>query len=227
MVNQVQVHDSIGMTFAKALRSLLRQDPDVVMVGEIRDEETAHVAVQAALTGHLVLATLHTNDAPGAVARLLDMNVEPYLLSSAINGVVAQRLARTVCPKCATKYFPAENVLEDAGLDEKPGRVFRKGTGCGQCHNSGYQGRVGIYEVMEITSELRRLVHRAAPSHEIREKMRAGGAKTLREEGILISLAGKSPLEEILRVTHSEDEGLTGGAHGKGSGGSDPSKKVA
>src|SRR5439155_26198923 len=171
--------------FARALRSTLRQDPDIIMVGEIRDEETARVAVQAALTGHLVLATLHTNDAPGAVARLLDMNIEPYLLSSAINGVVAQRLARTVCPGCATKYYPADHVLRDARLADKAGRPFRKGAGCQQCHDTGYRGRLGIYEVMEVTPEVRRMVHRAAASHELREKCRQQGQLTLREEGSL------------------------------------------
>jgi len=206
LINQIQVQESIGLTFARALRSILRQDPDVIMVGEIRDEETARVSIQAALTGHLVLATLHTNDAPGAVARLLDMNIEPYLLSSALNGVVAQRLARTVCPGCATRYYPAENVLRDAGLEDKPNRALRKGSGCQQCHNSGFQGRIGIYEVMETNSELRRMIHRAAPSHELREALRRQGVLTLREEGVLLALSGKTTLEEVLRVTHSEDE---------------------
>jgi type IV pilus assembly protein PilB len=205
MVNQIQVHEAIGMTFARALRSILRQDPDIIMVGEIRDEETARVAVQAALTGHLVLATLHTNDAPGAVARLLDMGIEPYLLSSAINGVVAQRLARTVCPNCAAKYIPALNVLRDAGLADKPGRPFRKGAGCRECHNSGFRGRAGIYAVMEVTDELRRLIHCAAPTHELRDMLRKQGVLTLREEGILLALEGKTCLEEILSATHSED----------------------
>src|SRR5687768_8661053 len=127
LVNQIHVQESIGLTFARALRSILRQDPDVIMVGEIRDQETARVAVQAALTGHLVLATLHTNDAPGAVARLLDMGIEPYLLSSAFNGAVAQRLARSICPACATRYYPAEHELRDAGLADKVARAFRKG----------------------------------------------------------------------------------------------------
>src|SRR5947207_2241546 len=162
LINQIQVQESIGMTFARALRSILRQDPDIVMVGEIRDEETARVAVQAALTGHLVLTTLHTNDAAGAVTRLLDMDIEPYLLSSSLNGVVAQRLARTVCVACATKYHPPEHVLQDAGLAEQAGRPFRKGTGCPQCHDTGYRGRMGVYEVMEIAPELRRMIHRAA-----------------------------------------------------------------
>jgi len=205
LINQIQVQESIGMTFPRALRSILRQDPDVIMVGEIRDEETARVAVQAALTGHLVLATLHTNDAPGAVARILDMNIEPYLLSSALNGVIAQRLARTVCPSCATKYSPPENVLLDAGLADKPGRVFRKGVGCQHCHNSGFSGRIGIYEVMEINSELRPLVHGAAAAHEIRQKLREGGVLTLREEGVLVAMEGKTSLEEVLSVTHSDD----------------------
>src|SRR5439155_25861684 len=172
LINQVHVQENIGLTFARALRSILRQVPDIIMVGEIRDNETARVAVQAALTGHLVLATLHTNDAPSAVARLLDMGIEPYLVSSALNGVVAQRLARTICPSCATKYYPAEHVLADAGLQEQGGRPFRKGSGCAQCHDSGYKGRVGIYEVLEITHELRRMVHRAAASHELRDESR-------------------------------------------------------
>ena len=160
LINQIHVHEAIGMSFARALRSILRQDPDVIMVGEIRDEETARVAVQAALTGHLVLATLHTNDAPGAVARLLDMNVEPYLVSSALNGVVAQRLARTICSACATKYYPDPETLRDAGLEARAGQVFRKGSGCAKCHDSGFQGRMGVYEVMEVTPAMRRVIHR-------------------------------------------------------------------
>ncbi|MGH7179279.1 MAG: GspE/PulE family protein [Tepidisphaeraceae bacterium] len=206
LVNQIQVQDSIGMNFARALRSILRQDPDIIMVGEIRDEETARVAVQAALTGHLVLATLHTNDAPGAVNRLLDMNIEPYLLSSAINGVVAQRLARTICPACATKYYPGDSVLTDAGLGDKVGRPFRKGAGCQQCHDTGYRGRLGVYEVMEVTPELRRMIHRASPGHELRDQCRRQGQLSLREEGIQIALDGRSSLEEVLSVTHSENE---------------------
>ena len=199
------MHDAVGLTFARALRSILRQDPDVIMVGEIRDEETARVAVQAALTGHLVLATLHTNDAPGAVARLLDMHIEPYLLSSALNGAVAQRLARSICQGCATKYYPTERELRDAGLADKMNKAFRKGAGCQQCHDSGFQGRFGIYEVMEVSPELRRMIHRAAPSHELREQFRRQGGHTLREEGVSKALEGMSSLEEILRVTHSED----------------------
>src|SRR3954447_12908815 len=205
MVNQTHVNDGVGLTFAKALRSILRQDPDVIMVGEIRDHETARVAVQAALTGHLVLATLHTNDAVGAVARLLDMGIESYLLSSALNGVIAQRLARSICQGCATKYYPSERELADAGLSDKVGRAFRKGSGCQQCHDSGFAGRFGVYEVLEVTTPIRRMIHKAAPSHELRAEFRRVGGRTLREEGVLQALEGKSSLDEVLRVTHNED----------------------
>jgi type IV pilus assembly protein PilB len=206
LVNQIQVHDQIGFSFARALRSILRQDPDIIMVGEIRDEETARVAVQAALTGHQVLATLHTNDAPGAVARLVDMGIEPYLLSPAITGIVAQRLARTICPSCETRYHPTPQVLADAGLPDHAGRPFKKGAGCRQCHDSGFQGRIGVYELMEITPAIRRMIHDGAPAHDLRDKLRQSGGLTLREEGVLIAVAGKTSLEEILRVTHDEGD---------------------
>ena len=205
LINQIQVNEPIGLTFARTLRSILRQDPDVIMVGEIRDEETARVGVQAALTGHLVLATLHTNDASGAIARLRDMHVEPYLLSSALNGVVAQRLARTICPACESKYYPSEDVLADAGIPERAGKPFRRGSGCRRCHDTGFQGRVGIYEVLEVTAELRRLIYRDAATHEVRRAHRAEGGLTLREEGVLLAIDGRSSLEEILRVTQTDD----------------------
>jgi type II secretory ATPase GspE/PulE/Tfp pilus assembly ATPase PilB-like protein len=175
------------------------------MIGEIRDEETARVAVQAALTGHLVLATLHTNDAPGAVARLLDMGIEPYLLSSALVGVVAQRLARTICPHCGTKYYPSDIELEQLDLKDKAGRPFRKGAGCQQCHDTGFRGRMGIYEVMEVAPEIRRLIHRSAATHELRAQLEICGCSTLRDEGVALATAGKTSLEEVLRVTHSDD----------------------
>jgi type II secretory ATPase GspE/PulE/Tfp pilus assembly ATPase PilB-like protein len=187
------------------LRSILRQDPDVIMVGEIRDQETARVAVQAALTGHLVLATLHTNDAPGAVSRLIDMGIEPYLLSAAMVGVIAQRLARTICPACATKYFPSEQELREAGLAGKGGRPFRKGEGCDKCRDTGFRGRLGIYEVMEITPEVRRLIHIGSAAHEIRDLLTQQGVGDLRSEGVQAALDGKTSLDEILRVTHSDD----------------------
>jgi type IV pilus assembly protein PilB len=207
LINQIQVNGQIGMTFAKALRSILRQDPDVIMVGEIRDEETARVSIQAAQTGHLVLATLHTNDAPAAVARLTDMGIEPYLLSGALNGVVAQRLVRTVCPACAGKYYPSEAELRDAELTSMTGRAFRKGAGCLQCHDTGFRGRAAIYEVMEITSDMRRAVHRGSSTQELRDKMAKLGMKSLREEGVALAIEGKTTLDEVLVVTARDEEG--------------------
>jgi len=217
LVNQIQVNEPVGLTFARALRSILRQDPDVIMVGEIRDEETARVAVQAALTGHLVLATLHTNDAPGSVARLADMNIEHYLISSAFNGAVAQRLCRTICGSCFAKYYPSEEVLRDAGLGEHTGRAFKKGAGCPACHNSGFAGRLGIYEVMEVTPALRRLVHHGAAGHELRERIAQGGGLTLRQEGVILALEGRTNLEEVLRATQQEGAGLDAPAPAKAS----------
>ena len=204
-VNQIQVQEPIGLTFARALRSILRQDPDVIMVGEIRDEETARVAVQAALTGHGVLATLHTNDAAGAVARLLDMHIESYLVASALNGVVAQRLARTICGGCLTKYYPSPEVLAEAGLGHTAGRPFQKGGGCPQCHDSGFQGRLGVYEVMEVTPKLRRMIHAQAGSQSLREQAERDGAMSLRQAGVQLALAGRTSLEEVLRVTRTDD----------------------
>ncbi len=164
------------------------------------------MAVQAALTGHGVLATLHTNDAPGAIARLVDMGVESYLLSAALNGVVAQRLARMICASCSTKYYPSERVLRDAGLGQMTGRAFRKGAGCASCHDTGFLGRLGIYEMMEVTPEIRRMVYREAPSHELRETLRRHGQLNLREEGVRLALELRTSLEEILRVTHNDDD---------------------
>lgn len=209
LINQVQVHEAVGMTFARALRSILRQDPDIIMVGEIRDEETARVAVQAALTGHLVLATLHTNDAPGAIARLIDMGLESYLLSSAINGVIAQRLLRTICKSCTTKYYPTEQVLEDSGANAKPGTAFTKGAGCQECHNSGFKGRIGIYEVMRVNGPLRKLIHKGAPTHQLREVLHKAGVMNLRAEGVELAIRGKSSLEEVIRATHHDDDEMS------------------
>lgn len=206
LVNQIQVNEQIGLSFGRALRSILRQDPDTIMIGEIRDEDTARVAVQASLTGHLVLATLHTNDAPGAVARLVDMGIESYLLSGAIIGSVAQRLLRKVCPQCASKYYPSEQAMRDAGLSMDKPRSFRKGAGCQQCHDSGFIGRIGVYELMAITPAIRKLVHIGAPSHELRVKLRELGVPSLREEAVRLALDGMTSLEEALRVTHVDGE---------------------
>lgn len=206
LINQIQVQESLGLSFARALRSILRQDPDVIMVGEIRDQDTARVATQAAITGHVVLATLHTNDAPGAVERLLDMGIEPYLLSGAINGVIAQRLARTICQHCATRYYPDDNLLSEAGILDEQRAPFRRGLGCQHCHDTGFQGRLGIYEVMEVTPPIRRLVHAGASSMEIRDTFHKGGGLSLREEAVLVAKRGSTSLEEALRVTRSDDD---------------------
>ena len=206
MVNQIQVNEQIGLTFARALRSILRQDPDIIMVGEIRDEITARVAVQAALTGHMVLATIHTNDAPGTIARLRDMSVEPYLIASSLNSVVAQRLARTSCQSCVTSYYPAESVLRDAKVDPKASGAFRHGSGCQQCHNSGFKGRTGIYEVLEVSDEMRRAITSDAETAEIRQIHLRDGGLSLRDEGVLVAESGRTSLEEILRVTRGEED---------------------
>lgn len=208
-INQIQTNDAVGLTFARALRSILRQDPDIIMVGEIRDADTARVAIQAALTGHLVLSTLHTNNAPGAFVRLADMGIERYLLASAFNGVVAQRLARTICPYCRTSYYPPESALADAGWLGQNDRVFYKGEGCKQCHDSGFRGRAGIYEILEVTEEVRQVVHRAQDEEELKVVARRHGWRPLREEGLRLVEEHQSTLEEVLRVTHAETEART------------------
>ena len=220
-INQIQVNEPIGLTFARSLRSILRQDPDVIMVGEIRDQDTARVAIQAALTGHLVLSTLHTNNAPSAFVRLTDMGIEPYLLASAVNGVIAQRLARTICPACRTSYFPSDIALADAGwLDDtqtdasgRPKRtgpsVFYKGEGCKQCHDSGYRGRLGIYEILEVSESMRTRLQGNLDEEAIKALARRHGWRPLREEGLRLILEEKSTLEEVLSVTHAESENAT------------------
>lgn len=206
LVNQIQVHDAIGMTFARALRSVLRQDPDIVMVGEIRDEETAKIAVQSALTGHLVLSTLHTNDSPGAVARLLNMGIEPYLLASSLIGVVAQRLMRTICPKCKSTYFPEESLLETIGWSGSQNRAFHRGQGCQVCHDSGFKGRVAIAETLELTRDLRQLILRRPSGNEIKNLLRGQGQwQELKDEGMRCVKQGITSIDEMLRVCFVEE----------------------
>ncbi|MCF2132699.1 MULTISPECIES: type II secretion system ATPase GspE [Burkholderiaceae] len=190
-IGQTQVNDRIGMNFARALRSILRQDPDIIMIGEIRDLETAQIAVQASLTGHLVLATLHTNDAASAVTRLTDMGVEPYLLASSLLGVLAQRLVRQLCPVCKRQ-----------SVDD--GRVQWHPVGCDQCGHSGYTGRRGVYELLVIDDAIRTLIHRNASDAELLQRARAGGMRTLREDAQRWLDTGVTSLEEVLRVTGGE-----------------------
>ncbi len=202
-INQVQMHEEIGLTFASSLRSFLRQDPDIIMVGEIRDFETAQIAVQAALTGHLVLSTVHTNDAPGTISRLIDMGIEPFLISSAIVLILAQRLIRKVCMECreAVKVHP--QLLIDLGVppDEVKSFPVYKGKGCSLCNNTGYKGRVGLYEVMSMKEELKELVLSRASTSEVKKEAIRLGMKTLRQSGIAKIKEGVTTIEEVLRST--------------------------
>jgi general secretion pathway protein E len=207
-VNQIQVNPRIGLTFATLLRSVLRHDPDIIMVGEIRDVETARIAVQAALTGHLVLSTLHTNSAAGAVTRLIDMGVESYLLTSALRCIVAQRLVRTLCPDCREEAVEAPETLRALGImpdDRSRGRphVYRAG-GCARCGNSGYLGRSSVAEVLPLGETVRRLILQHADATAIERTARAEGMKTMREDGLAKALAGQTTVEEVLRVTQAD-----------------------
>ncbi len=205
--NQVQVHDKIGMTFSAALRSLLRQDPDVVLLGEIRDPETARIAVQAALTGHLVLSTLHTNDAPSAITRLLDLGLEPFLVTATLEGIVAQRLVRKICQSCKAEYTPAEEQLMELELrpEDVQGRRFWYGKGCEVCNNTGYRGRQGIYEIMLLDDEMRDMIIKHASTQVLRMEAKRRGMRTLRQSGLLAIYDGITSIEEVVKETISED----------------------
>jgi general secretion pathway protein E len=206
-VNQIHVKPKIGLTFAVGLRHIVRQDPDVIMVGEIRDVETADIAIHAALTGHLVFSTLHTNDAPGALTRLLDMGVEPYLVASVLEGVLAQRLVRLICTSCRKPYEPELSELRALGVDRVPATArLSRGAGCDECRGTGYRGRTGIYEFMGMTEELRGLTIRKTPGHEIRQRAVAVGMTTLRQDGWQKCCLGVTTVEEVLRVSHEDSE---------------------
>ena len=202
-INQVQMHEEIGLTFASSLRSFLRQDPDIIMVGEIRDFETAQIAVQAALTGHLVLSTVHTNDAPGTITRLIDMGIEPFLISSAIILILAQRLIRKVCTDCREPIKVHPQLLIDLGIppDEVKSFPTYKGKGCSICNNTGYKGRLGLYEVMPMKEELKELILSRASTSEIKKEAIRLGMKTLRQSGIVKIKEGLTSIEEVLRTT--------------------------
>ncbi|MDR7402474.1 MAG: type IV-A pilus assembly ATPase PilB [Armatimonadota bacterium] len=205
-VNQVHVNPKAGLTFASGLRSFLRQDPDIIMVGEIRDRETAEIAIQASLTGHLVLSTIHTNDAPSATTRLIDMGIEPFLVSSSLIGVLAQRLARTICAHCKEAYTPPVEALHRLGLRPEEGEeiVFYRGRGCDRCKGTGYKGRTGIFELMVMSEAIRELVLKGASAAQIRDQAVAEGMKTLAEDGILKVLEGVTTVDELLRVVFVE-----------------------
>jgi general secretion pathway protein E/type IV pilus assembly protein PilB len=216
-INQIAVRSDIGLTFAMGLRHILRQDPNVVMVGEIRDSETAEIAIRAALTGHLVFSTLHTNDAPSAFTRLIDMGIEPFLVASSVEAVMAQRLVRTICPKCKTPQHVEPDYLLKLSFpaDQISTARFWKGAGCEECRQFGYQGRQGIHELLVVNEALRPLIMNRAPASTIAMKAFEGGMTTLRHDGWAKALAGVTTIEEVIRVTQTEehrslgDEGRT------------------
>jgi type IV pilus assembly protein PilB len=202
-IMQVAINEAVGMTFGKALRSFLRQDPDIIMVGEMRDLETAQIAIQASLTGHLVLSTLHTNDAPGAVTRLVDMGVEPFLISSTLMAVLAQRLVRTICKNCRTPFEPTENQLSLLNLSphDLGDKVFYYGRGCSNCNDTGYRGRKGIFELLVISDAIRTLINERAPTIVLRQKAVELGMVALREDGLRSIFDGDTTIEEIVKYT--------------------------
>jgi type IV pilus assembly protein PilB len=200
-INQVQVNRKADLTFANSLRSILRQDPDVIMIGEIRDAETAEIAIQSALTGHLVLSTLHTNDASGAITRLIDMDIPPFLIASAVGLVLAQRLVRMLCPLCREPFSPPEALQQEMGLAFHPNRTIYRAKGCPKCDGSGFKGRVAIYETLPVSTAVEELIMNKATSHEIFRQAQAEGMQSLRQAGIAKVLAGVTSLDEVLRVT--------------------------
>jgi type IV pilus assembly protein PilB len=200
-VRQSQINLKAGMTFATGLRSILRQDPDVIMVGEIRDLETAEISVQAALTGHLVFSTLHTNDAPSSLTRLVDMGVEPFLISSSVNAIIAQRLVRKICKDCKRSYVPSKEILDRLGEQLPKGGKFYRGEGCKSCKNTGYKGRIGIFEMLMLNDKIRDMILTKVSSTQIKAVAQESGMKTLREDGIEKVLDGSTTIDEVIRVT--------------------------
>ncbi|MGA1839748.1 MAG: type II secretion system ATPase GspE [bacterium] len=204
-VNQIQVNPKIGLTFASGMRSIVRQDPDIMMVGEIRDRETAEIAIQSALTGHLVFSTLHTNDAPGAITRLLDMGVESYLVSSCLEGILAQRLVRVICKDCKQPVVPEKKVLEQMDAYAKDIKLAYRGKGCEMCKSTGYHGRSGIFELLTVTEQIRGMILEKTSANVLRQKAIQQGLKTLRDDGWDKVRRGVTTIEEVLRVTREEE----------------------
>ena len=207
-VNQISVKSESGLTFASGLRHILRQDPDVIMVGEVRDLETAEIAIRAALTGHLVFSTLHTNDAPGAITRLIDMGIEPFLVSSSIEALIAQRLIRTNCTACKEEYKPEAEFLRQVGFPQTEiGKArFYRGRGCEECRFTGFKGRSAIYEILAMSEALRPLIIQRASSSVIKQAAVAQGMKTLRDHGWEKVMLGLTTVEEVARVTQEDEE---------------------
>ncbi len=207
-INQVQVSDQVGLTFAAALRAILRQAPNVVMIGEIRDIETASIAINASLTGHLVFSTLHTNDAPGAVARLVDIGVKPFLVASSTRCLMAQRLVRKICKKCIQPYQPTEAEMRALSITQEmlQNATPMKGRGCNNCGNTGNRGRFGVFEIFVIDDEARKLIYDRAPTSVLRARAREMGMRTLREDGVRKVLAGLTTPEEVIRSTVGDED---------------------
>ncbi len=204
---QCQIKSEIGLTFARLLRSFLRQDPDIILVGEIRDLETAQIAVQASLTGHLVLTTLHTNDAPSSIARLLDLGMEPFLLTATLEAIIAQRLVRKICENCKEEFHPTEQDLMQLGLlpEDIAGRTLYYGRGCDYCNHTGYKGRRGIFEIMVLDDDLREMIMKHASTAVLRQEARKRGMRSLRESGLLALYDGITTIEEVVRETLQEE----------------------
>ncbi|MBR6220742.1 MAG: Flp pilus assembly complex ATPase component TadA [Clostridia bacterium] len=205
-VNQVQINEKIGMTFASGLRSILRQDPDIIAVGEIRDGETAEIAMRSAITGHVVLSTIHTSDALGTVERLTDMGVEPYLVASALKGVFSQRLVRRICPNCRQAYEPSEDEQAELGLTPKPGRTFYRGAGCPECFDTGYRGRTAVFEIFPLTIQVRRMIAKGAGREAIESLLKdpSSGFISLKDNAIKLVEEGKTTSDEVLRVVYED-----------------------
>lgn len=203
-INQNQVNDPIGLSFSRILRHTLRQDPDIVLVGEIRDRETSAIAVQASLTGHLVLSTIHTNDSPSSITRLLEMGIEPYLISSSLLACMAQRLVRKICPECSTAFYPPKNVIRELGLDETQQIRFYRGKGCKSCYDSGFKGRIGVYELLTMDDGLQRLVLENPSVDALKDYLKDAGIRTLKDYGYTKVLDGLTTIEEVQRVSTVE-----------------------
>ena len=204
-VNQVQINEKTGMTFSSGLRSILRQDPDIIAVGEIRDGETADIAMRAAITGHLVLSTLHTNDAPSTIDRLLDMGVESFLISSALKGVISQRLVRRICPNCRTEYVASEEEQRMLHMQYVPGRKFYKGKGCPLCFNTGYRGRTAVFEILTLTAPIKHAIADNVPHSELMRLIEESDYEPLINDCVKLVLDGTTTVEEAFRTVNSTD----------------------
>jgi type IV pilus assembly protein PilB len=211
-INQVEVKHQIGLDFARIIRAMLRQAPNIILVGEIRDKETAEIAVQASLTGHLVFSTLHTNDAPSAITRLADIGVQPFLIASSVIAIMAQRLVRVNCVKCKKPYKPTEAEIRSGGIrtEQLAKATFMRGVGCGHCNQTGYRGRLGIFEMMKLTPQIREMTFTQAPTQQIRKNARQNGMRNLLEDGILKAIKGITTMEEVLSTCHAEVESVVG-----------------